>query len=61
MAFMAVRGQFSLDEGAAAARRRRRDERRARRRQLAAPVHGGSILRDIEAAILAHRSSSLKR
>ena len=57
----ADRSLVSMNEGAAAARRRRRDERRARRRQLAAPVHGGSILRDIEAAILAHRSSSLKR
>jgi hypothetical protein len=40
-----------MREGEAAARRRRRDERRARHRHRAAPVHGGIILCDVEAAI----------
>eukprot|EP00962_Isochrysis_galbana_P013652 scaffold3871_cov97-Isochrysis_galbana.AAC.11 len=43
--------QVDMREGEAAARRRRRDERRARARHRAAPVHGGSILCDVEAAL----------
>ena len=44
-----------MREGEVAARRRRRIERRTRARERAAPVHGGAILCDIEAALAARR------